>query len=105
MSDKLIGYIREGHSDKFYRSPVWKRFRLRVLERDHYECQWCRKDKRRIVKATVVHHVKEIKDYPSLALNIDNCVSLCRECHERHHGRYKFKLREAKIKFWTEERW
>lgn len=107
MSNKLIDYIRAGHKEKFYSSRTWKKFRVKVLERDHYECQWCRNDKTkpRIVTATVVHHIKEVNDYPDLAFDMNNCVSLCRECHERHHGRDKFKPREAQKKFWNEERW
>ena len=60
----------------FYNSGVWKRKRMEILERDHYECQDCRKRleiaakegktlagwERKIWSAEAVHHLKELKE-------------------------------------------
>lgn len=58
-----------------------------VLERDNYTCQECRKkfDK----KSLQVHHIKPISQYPSLALESSNGVTLCKNCHftTESHGR------------------
>ena len=45
-----------------------------------------------VVPAVEVHHITELTpdniNDPSVSLNLDNLVSLCRECHRaRHTGR------------------
>lgn len=71
-----------------YKSAAWVRIREEAMRRDHYECQWCAK-KGKVVRATTVHHIMPADDYPSKAYDLDNLVSLCRDCHEKHHGRVK----------------
>lgn len=71
-----------------YKSGRWLRLRARALSRDHYECQWCAKQGK-VVRATTVHHIMPADEYPSKAYDLDNLVSLCRDCHEKHHGRVK----------------
>lgn len=43
-----------------------------------------------VVPAEEVHHIKELTpeniDDASVSLNLDNLVSLCRECHKARHG-------------------
>ena len=54
--------------------------RLKVLERDNYLCQHCRKD----ISAknmAVVHHINEIKSDNTMK----NLMSLCKSCHNKHH--------------------
>lgn len=91
----------EQECNRFYWSARWKRKRDEILRRDHYECQACRKRieaaakegttlhgyDARIHRAVCVHHIKELKDFPDLALDDDNLVSLCHRCHDRIHGR------------------
>lgn len=77
MSKKNISLKEQG----LYHWPVWRRLRLKALQRDHYLCQACLK-KNRITKATEVHHIKPAEDYPELALDLDNLTSLCWRCHE-----------------------
>lgn len=68
-----------------YKTYRWQKLRLRALRRDNFECQWC-KLQGKVKKATVVHHKdKNI----NLFFVLKNLVSLCRECHEKHHGRLK----------------
>ena len=85
----------------FYNSSNWKRKREDILDRDCHECQDCRKRLRDAVKekkrlrgedakirtATEVHHIKELKERPELALDDDNLISLCTQCHNIRHGR------------------
>lgn len=66
----------------FYQSQAWRRLRLLALQRDNYLCQECLR-KKRITRATEVHHVKPIADFPALALDLDNLESLCWDCHEQ----------------------
>ena len=72
----------------FYHTPAWRRIRVMALQRDHYLCTACLK-KHRFTKATEVHHIKPLEDFPELALDLDNLTSLCWQCHEetKDHGR------------------
>lgn len=100
---------------KFYDSKEWRNLRKKVLERDNYECQECKRNgyvsidtyeysesaKRKKIKL-VVDHIKELEHYPELALDIDNLETLCVTCHNVKHGRV-FQPKENK---WAhDERW
>ena len=55
-----------------------------VLERDGYTCKSCG------VRGVELHvdHVKSWSDFPELRFNMNNCVTLCRDCHyEKTFGR------------------
>ena len=39
-----IQWILDGREDKFYNSRPWRKLRLKALERDHNECQLCKKN-------------------------------------------------------------
>lgn len=78
-------YKRNQESRRFYKSKEWRKLRHWVLHiRDKGLCQRCLKNKR-IVKADVVHHIKELIDYPELAFEESNLISWCHSCHNRHH--------------------
>lgn len=68
----------------FYTSSKWKRFRKRILIRDDYTCQRCKRYGR-LTPAREVHHIKHLEDFPELAYDPQNCVSLCRACHNMQH--------------------
>ncbi len=97
---------------RFYKSRKWREIRQRVLERDNYECQECKKQG--IVK-TIDHtkhksldvdHIKELDSNPHLAYDMDNLVTLCVSCHNKKHNRYQkgkpFPKKETK---WTGDEW
>ena len=45
----------------------------------------------------MVHHIKPLEDYPELALELDNLISLCNDCHEQITNRWaKKKQRKSK---------
>ena len=56
-----------------------------MLQRDKI-CQYCKR-----APATEAHHVKELEEYPDLALNLDNGLGLCWNCHELTKKRKKEK--------------
>ena len=108
MLEKLNSMVSSGQSDKFYSWRVWDHRREEVLKLDRYECQIC-KAKGRYRKASIVHHVKHLKDRPDLALSIwdgqeRQLVSVCKECHENEHPESQRKYLPAAIPL-TEERW
>lgn len=104
---------------QFYNSKEWKNNkRVEILKRDHYECQDCIKRvrdarengtaldarDREIRRATEVHHIKELKEHPELALDENNLISLCTQCHNVRHGRNPKRFVRKKPVL-TEERW
>jgi ribosomal protein S27AE len=50
----------------------------RVKERDNFTCQKC--GSKRFINA---HHIKNTRNFPELAFNIDNGITLCRSCHNK----------------------
>ena len=67
----------------FYLSKLWRQQRQHALNRDRYSCVDCGG------RAEEVHHIVEltpenITDY-NVALNLDNLVSLCFDCHQKRH--------------------
>ena len=69
---------------EFYTSPQWKAKRAAILSRDGYMCRECKRYGRQR-EATTVHHIKHYDEYPELALESDNLISLCEACHNKMH--------------------
>jgi 5-methylcytosine-specific restriction protein A len=65
----------------FYQSKAWRTARGIALRRDRFTCQECGG------RAEEVHHVIELTPEnigdPKIALNPDNLLSLCHDCHTR----------------------
>lgn len=70
----------------FYKSWKWQKVAEQVRKRDAYTCQLCG-----AVGSVYVHHKQELTKQnvndPSIALNPDNLMTLCRNCHEQIHNR------------------
>ena len=71
---------------KIHNSRKWKKKRDYIKKRDGYLCRECRRYGRN-TQAQLVHHIYPVEDYPELALNNDNLISLCVKCHELMHDR------------------
>jgi len=65
---------RKAHTD-FVSSPAWRRVSKLVRERDG-SCVRCGS-----TRQLTAHHMIPVRVDPSLALDADNCVTLCRRCH------------------------
>ncbi len=87
MDKKLLQAIKNGREDIFYNSRTWRNKRKQILERDNNECQICKKEGK-FKPADTVHHIKELKDYPKLALIDSNLISVCFSCHNIIHERF-----------------
>lgn len=64
---------------KYYQGKTWRQVRAQKLDLNPC-CEECE----RLGIATLaaqVHHVQERKDFPDLALDLDNLESLCLPCH------------------------
>lgn len=88
MNKKLLNAIKSGNTHYFYTNQLWLKKRTEALNRDNNECQSCKKEGR-YSKANTVHHIKRLKKFPSLALDINNLLSLCYECHAAEHPENK----------------
>lgn len=57
-----------------------------------------------IARATQVHHIKHLEDYPELALDDDNLEAVCLHCHNLLHGRgfngWHGKKRKVNVERW-----
>lgn len=92
----------------------WRNKRKEILKRDNHECQWCKEKgiitidtgdlnrNGRKKNALIVHHIKELLDYPELRLENDNLITVCFECHEKHHQRW---IDNNKKNKWQDEKW
>ena len=74
----------------FYDSKEWRKLRKEVLNKHKSECQVCKR-KGKYTRATHVHHVMRLEDYPQYALDeyamrdgqrIKNLEPVCKDCHE-----------------------
>lgn len=108
---ELERLIETAQYNAFYSWSEWKALRSDVLKMDNNECQICKNQKHRYRKATIVHHVKHLKDRPDLALSIYDpetgdrqLLSVCKECHEELHpeSQRQFKNIRNPVTF---ERW
>lgn len=79
-------------SDPFYYSKPWLRTRAAALARDQGTCQDCLAEYRAgtralkdIKSADMVHHIIPYQTDPTLALVMDNLISLCDMHHNVRH--------------------
>ena len=109
--------VREGRLYRFYQTPEFRALRAQVLAAAHGECEDCRAmSPARITRATTVHHDREVKRCPELALSLywldrhgkkhRQLWALCEDCHNRRHGRFGYGTQaEPETPPLTPERW
>ena len=74
--------LRRGRSERIRRhlagGAKWERLRLKVLDRDGYQCQGCGSK-----SDLEIHHIIPINRFAGPDPNlVDNLVALCRDCHK-----------------------
>jgi len=75
-------------TNKFHRTSAnAKRLRLEVYKRDNFKCQVCSKN---ISKDFVAHHLDGFADNKDKRFDIDNLVTLCKDCHTSFHKAYGY---------------
>ena len=81
--------MSKGAVYKFYKTKAWTEVRGYCMIRDQWLCQDCLA-KGIYTPAKEVHHIIEVNETtvndPSIALNPENCISLCKSCHAARHG-------------------
>lgn len=73
------------------RKGSWKKWRRKVLEKDNFICQICKKERGNLC----VHHLQRWNEFPDRRFDIHNGITLCAECHHRLHTKPKDNLRKA----------
>ena len=65
---------------------VQPELRKLVLERDNWTCQKCGANKDDDITAILhCHHIDPVKNNPIESADMDNCVTLCKDCHKEVH--------------------
>jgi hypothetical protein len=77
------------------RSPEYYQWRKAVLGRDKHICQDCQSGEN-----LDAHHIQSIIEYPKGIFDVDNGLTLCKDCHDKHTWwqRIKPKKKGRKIK-------
>ena len=81
--------------DYFYKSHTWRKTRKSILRRDDFLCQVCMGEDVP-TPADTVHHVIHLTDDPSKALDGDNLISVCFDCHNKLHPEKGFGQKKEK---------
>lgn len=95
----------------FYNSTKWRVLRNHILERDNHECQWCKANGLVVTDMNTVlevDHIKELEYYPELRFDEDNLRTLCKDCHNKRHGRMNYRSNgkgKHTNKWKDDERW
>jgi 5-methylcytosine-specific restriction endonuclease McrA len=68
---------------RFYAGSPWRKLRKLKLDHDPL-CERC--EKAGVTEVAVhVHHIRARKQFPELAMDLDNLEALCHSCHSRLH--------------------
>lgn len=104
-TEDIIKLIKEDNLIKFYSTYAWQKLRREARIRDNNECQPCKRKGKVTTKKLLVHHKKEVRDFPQLALDIDNLETCCFKCHENIHDKFAEINNNVQPKIFLEERW
>ena len=72
------GKTREGYWEKL-RDPRWQKMRLRVLDRDNWQCQYCGETS----KSLAVHHGHYRSNADPWEYDRNTLHTVCEECHDQ----------------------
>lgn len=74
-------YNKDRKKRSFKSRIEWSEWRKIVFERDQYICQYCSKTNCNIEP----HHLKPKSTNPNLVYDVNNGITLCKDCHRTLH--------------------
>jgi len=74
--------LSENERKKCHKIPGIGKWRKQIKERDNYTCQKCG-----CKKYLQVHHINNFKNFKEQRLDINNGITLCKECHISKNGK------------------
>jgi hypothetical protein len=86
------GGKHEDYLNHLRKSDDWKIWRSKIFQRDNYICQLCGDRGLELHP----HHIKQKCDFPDLIFDINNGITLCKECH-RSKGVHSYKSNIYKL--------
>lgn len=92
-------------SKRIRTSLKYRIWRDKVFERDDYTCKLCGIRNNKGVGKTIylhAHHIKPFSLHPELIFNIDNGITLCKNCHKETET-YGSKIHKNKFKLGQED--
>lgn len=113
---EIAAMIINDDTSAFYNDRTWRKLSKKVIKNGNEDCVECRK-MGKVSKATLTHHVNELKDRPDLAYSLTytdengevkpQLIPLCHDCHDRVHKRGAYAEDKAgkEDHFWQEEKW
>lgn len=73
--------------DKDMTTEKYKNWRISVFLRDKRKCQICLSD-----KDIQAHHIQSYKHFINLRYDINNGITMCKDCHKEFHKEYGMKF-------------
>lgn len=64
---------------------VQAELRQLVLKRDDWTCQKCEKHQDELETGLHAHHLTGVEINPIESADVDNCITLCKDCHKEVH--------------------
>jgi len=79
--------LSKSHRTKTRALFGYKKWAIKVKERDNFTCQKCLKKGN--AKSLHAHHINDYYEYEKGRLDLDNAITLCSSCHSIFHNRNK----------------
>lgn len=112
---EILEMVQKNDLRAFYNHWEWRKLSKQIIEENHNEC-WLCKQKGRVSRAVLTHHVNPLKNRPDLAYSRTytddkgrlqkQLIPLCWLCHERIHERGEFgSVVDTSNHYKNDERW
>lgn len=85
-NSKLTDEERKHYRKNYKECKEYRDWRINVYKKDNFTCQVCFKTK----KFLNAHHLYNYADYKDLRFDLNNGITLCKECHINFHIQFGY---------------